>query len=123
MATENKIGNKIRLLREQRGLSQDNLALSLGITQPSYARLEKDDDRINITRLIQIASLLKTTVGELIDEKTQKVSNQNNNETAYAYNADTIGTIVNADKEHIQSLKEEIAFLKELVGGSSSGLR
>jgi hypothetical protein len=54
-------------------------------------------------------------VAELIDEKTQKVSNQNNNETANSYNADTINTIINADKEHIVTLKEEIVFLRNLL--------
>jgi|AntRauMFilla1563_2_1112583.scaffolds.fasta_scaffold17768_5 transcriptional regulator with XRE-family HTH domain len=36
----NTIGNKIRQLRESKGLSQDNIAHELGVTQPSYARLE-----------------------------------------------------------------------------------
>lgn len=37
----NEIGARIREIREQRGLSQDNVAFELGITQPTYARLEK----------------------------------------------------------------------------------
>ena len=37
----NNIGNKIRILREQKGYSQESLAQELGLTQPSYARLEK----------------------------------------------------------------------------------
>ena len=111
----NKIGNNIRKLREQKGFSQDSIAAELGITQSSYARLEKDDDRIGINRLIQIASILKTSVAELMNEKSQKASSQNNNETANAYNADTINTIVNADKEHINTLKDEILFLRNLL--------
>lgn len=59
-------------------MSQDSLAHELGITQPSYARLEKQDERISITRLIQIAILLKTTVGDLIDKKLlAKIFNKN----------------------------------------------
>lgn len=69
----NSIGSKIRVLREQKGYSQESIAHELGITQPSYARLEKHDERISITRLKQIAIILKTTVAELIDEKTQKL--------------------------------------------------
>lgn len=111
----NKIGGKIRRLRDQLGFSQESLAFELGLTQPSYARLEKADERISIIRLIQIAQILNTTVSELIDEKTQKISHQNNNETANSYNADTIHNIINADKDHIASLKEEITFLKGLV--------
>ncbi len=106
----NDIGNRIRVIRESKGLSQDNLAIELGITQPSYARLEKDDNRISITRLNQIAKILKTTVSELIDEKTQKVINQQNSENSGVY-ADSV---INSDKDHIKTLKEEIEFLKKL---------
>ena len=111
----NTIGNKIRQRREEKGLSQDSLAHELGITQPSYARLEKQDERISITRLMQIAALLKTTVAELVGEKTQKVINQQNSENASAY----VDSIINADKDHIQSLKEENAFLRKLVENKS----
>ena len=111
----NNIGGKIRFLREQKGYSQESLAHELGLTQPSYARLEKQDERISITRLMQIAKVLKTSVAELIDEKTQKISHQNNNDVTNSYNADTINTIVNADKEHIATLKEEISFLRVLL--------
>ena len=107
----NKIGNKIRQMRELKGLSQDNLALELGITQPSYARLEKEDERISITRLIHIAGVLKTSVSELIDEKTQKVINQQNSENSTGY----VENIINSDKEHIKTLKEEIIFLRKII--------
>jgi transcriptional regulator with XRE-family HTH domain len=108
----NNIGNKIRRLREQKGYSQESLAQELGLTQPSYARLEKQDERISITRLMQIAAILKTTVAELIDENSKNIIHQTNNKKAEAYNVETI---INADKEHIQSLKDEIAFLKKLL--------
>ncbi|WP_396190825.1 helix-turn-helix domain-containing protein [Flavobacterium sp.] len=111
----NVIGDKIRILRETKGLSQDNIASELGITQPSYARLEKDDERISITRLIHIAQILKSSVAELIDERVQKVINQQNSENSMAYNVDTINTIINADKDHIQTLKDEITFLREII--------
>lgn len=82
---QNEVGNKIRILREQKGLSQENLALDLGITQPSYARLEKDDSRINVPRLIQIAKFLDVTVAEILNEKAKTVINQQNSKNPYAY--------------------------------------
>ena len=107
----NEIGSRIRLLRENKGISQDYIATELGITQPSYARLEKEDARISITRLCNIAKILKTTVSELVNEKTGKVTNQQNSENPRAY----VDKIINADKNHIKSLKEEISFLKEVL--------
>lgn len=111
----NKIGDKIRQIRDVKGFSQENMAVELGIAQPSYARLEKEDDRISITRLIQIASILKTTVSELIDEKTQKISNQQNTENSTGY----VENIINSDKEHIKTLKEEIVFLRKIIEKSN----
>ena len=84
------------------------MAFELGITQPSYSRLEKDDERITIPRLIAIAKLLNISVGELINEKVSKTINQHNNENLQTY----IDLIIKADKEHIQTLKDEVNFLK-----------
>jgi len=107
----NNIGNKIRQMRELKGFSQEALASELGITQPSYARLEKDDERITITRLIQIATILQTTVTDLINEKAMKIINQQNSENPNAY----VDVIINADKDHIDTLKNEILFLQKLL--------
>jgi transcriptional regulator with XRE-family HTH domain len=107
----NAVGTRIRKIREQRGLSQDNMATELGITQPSYARLEKKDDRISITRIISIAKILKTTVSELINEKVENAITQQNSKNPQAY----VDNISQADKEHIKTLKDEIIFLRKLV--------
>jgi transcriptional regulator with XRE-family HTH domain len=69
----NTVGNKIRLLREEKGLSQENMAVSLDMTQSNYARLEKDDNRISVPRLLVIAKTLDITVTELVGEKANNV--------------------------------------------------
>jgi transcriptional regulator with XRE-family HTH domain len=107
----NAIGNKIRSLREEKGFSQENLASALDITQSNYARLEKDDNRISVPRLIIIAKTLETTVTELVGEKPNTVVNQNTQRDAFAYFQSTF----QSDKEHIQTLKDEIEYLKKMV--------
>ncbi len=107
----NLIGNKIRLMRDVKGLSQENMANALDITQSNYARLEKDDNRISVPRLIIIAKTLETTVTELVGEKANNVVNQNNNHEAVTYLQSTFLS----DKEHIQTLKDEIEYLKKLL--------
>ena len=107
----NAIGNKIRLLREEKGFSQENLAAALDITQSNYARLEKDDNRISVPRLIVIARTLETTVTELVGEKPNTVVNQNTQRDAFAYFQSTF----QSDKDHIQTLKDEIEYLKKMV--------
>ncbi len=107
----NTVGNKIRLLREEKGLSQENMAASLDMTQSNYARLEKDDNRISLPRLIVIAKTLDITVTELVGEKANNVVNQSNNHEAVTY----LQSNFQADREHIQTLKDEIEYLKKML--------
>lgn len=108
----NNIGNRIRKTRENKGLSQEAMALELDITQSNYGRLEKDDNRLTVPKLQKIAEVLDITISFLFDEKSAKIINQSENDNAQAYNVDTI---INADKEHIQTLKDEIVFLRKLL--------
>ena len=87
------------------------MASALDITQSNYARLEKDDNRLSVPRLIVIAKTLETTVTELVGEKANTVVNQNHNNEAVTY----LHANFQADKEHIQTLKDEIEYLKKMV--------
>lgn len=88
----NIISTKIRRLRENLGISQNAMAYELDITQSNYGRLEKNDDRLNVTKLKKIAEVLHVSV-------------------AFLFNEDK----VQENKEHINSLKEEILFLRTLL--------
>jgi len=111
----NFVCRKIRQIRIQQGISQEFMAEELGITQPSYARLETEDARINIVRLMLIAKILEVPASELLGEKAQNINNQSHNETANAYNVERVNKIINADKDHIQSLKNEITFFRQAL--------
>ncbi len=111
----NEIGTRIRKARERKGISQEAMALELEITQSNYGRLEKNDTRLTVPKIQKIAKVLDIPIAYLFDEKSAKIINQHNNDSAkkqYAYNVDTI---INADKEHISTLKEEILFLRNLL--------
>ncbi len=62
-------------------------------------------------RLIIIAKTLETTVTELVGVKANTLVNQNNNHEANTY----LQSNIQADKEHIQTLKDEIGYLKNMV--------
>lgn len=87
------------------------MAAAFDITQSNYARLEKDNNRISVPRLIIIAKTLETTVTELVGEKPNTVVTQNTQRDAFAYFQSTF----QSDKEHIQTLKDEIEYLKKML--------
>jgi len=107
----NTIGTRIRKIREERGIKQESIADEMGITQSSYGRLEKDDNRLTATKLIKISEILNVSVSILFGEKATNVIHENKGDNAQAQ----IGTFVQQDKEHIESLKEEIKFLRKIL--------
>lgn len=109
---DNAVGLKIKKTREEKGITQEFIAQCLEITQSNYGRLEKDDSRLTVPKLVKIAEVLEVSVSYLLGESATRIIQQSNNETANAYNVDTI---INADKEHIQTLKDEINFLRGLI--------
>ena len=116
----NTIGSKIRDLRVKKGFSQQNFAQELGISQPSYARLEQDDSRITITRLIAIASLLDINASKLLDDNFITTKNPKN---SLKENNPYYDIIDEFNKEQIVLLKDEISFLRGIITSLSSGKR
>ncbi len=106
----NNVGSKIRKLREEKGIKQEYMAHELEITQSSYGRLEKDDSRLTVPKLQKIAEVLNISISILFGEKATNIISENHGDLAQN------GTmIVNNEKDHIQSLKDEIAFLRNLI--------
>ena len=88
----NTIG--IRKIREERGIKQEYIADKMGITQSSYGRLEKDDNRLTVNKLIQISAILDIAVSVLFGEKATNIIHENKGDNAQA----NIGTIVQQEK-------------------------
>ena len=70
------LGKKIRLLRHQRGWSQEDVAKRLDISIPAFSKIETSITDINLSRLEQIATLFEMTVVQLLtfsdNEQDQK---------------------------------------------------
>jgi transcriptional regulator with XRE-family HTH domain len=74
------LGKKIRLLRHQKGWSQEDVAKKLDISIPAFSKIETGITDINLSRLEQISTLFEMTVVQLLtfndDEQDQKVINE-----------------------------------------------
>jgi transcriptional regulator with XRE-family HTH domain len=71
------VGAKIRMFRNNRGLSQTALAERVGVSFQQVQKYEKGANRVGASRLSQIASVLGVTVGELFESSPEKVSPAN----------------------------------------------
>ncbi|WP_374163500.1 helix-turn-helix domain-containing protein [Arcticibacter sp. MXS-1] len=60
------LGKKIRLLRHQKGWSQEDVARRLDISIPAFSKIETGITDINLSRLEQIAKLFDMTVVQLL---------------------------------------------------------
>lgn len=62
-------GERIRLIRLQRGLSQENMADLLHLSTTAYGDIERGKTELTLSRLSQIAQVLETTVVALISDE------------------------------------------------------
>ena len=60
------LGKKIRLLRHQKGWSQEDVAKRLDISIPAFSKIETGITDINLSRLEQIAKLFEMSVVQLL---------------------------------------------------------
>lgn len=64
--TMNALGKKIRLLRHQRGWSQEDVAKRLDISIPAFSKIETGITDVNLSRLNQISKLFDLSLVQLL---------------------------------------------------------
>lgn len=70
MATERNaalvaLGQQIRKVRRERGISQENFAYGAGLDRSYYGGVERGERNLSALHLMRIAAALKVEVGEL----------------------------------------------------------
>lgn len=69
------LGKRIRLLRHQKGWSQEDVAKRLEISIPAFSKIETGITDVNLSRIEQISKLFELSVVELltfVDSEEQK---------------------------------------------------
>jgi transcriptional regulator with XRE-family HTH domain len=74
------LGKKIRLLRHQRGWSQEDVAKRLDISIPAFSKIETGITDINLSRLEQISKLFEMSVVQLLTFNDLEQENKYNSE-------------------------------------------
>lgn len=76
MDTMEVIIEKIKEYRKKKGYSHENMAEELNISQVAYSKIEKNETKLTVDRLYQIATILETPVYDLLDLMPNNVYNQ-----------------------------------------------
>jgi transcriptional regulator with XRE-family HTH domain len=109
----NVIGQRIKKLREAKGITQETMAIQLDVTQSNYGRLEKDDRRLNVVKLLKIARILDLNICSLFTETDEsKMSDASGFTNA---NKEVYDILVESLRSEVSHLKEEISFLRAIV--------
>lgn len=114
------VGNKIKKLRELRNFTQDYMADALQMSQAGYGKIERDETDISLSRLQQIAEVLKVGLNDLIGFDEKMIIFGAMNTHAAANNGIFLGKD-NFDNERklyedqIKQLKEDKSFLQEML--------
>lgn len=64
-----EVGKRVAVRRKRAGMTQDQFAQKLGITDAHVSYLERGERGPSLVMLHKIARVLKTTVGRLVPDK------------------------------------------------------
>lgn len=73
MGIVERVGRKVRMLREQLGLSQEELGSRVGLGKSQVSRIESGKSNIDIEALDRVASALGVTAAQLADVEPRMV--------------------------------------------------
>lgn len=80
----NALGKRIRLLRHQKGWSQEDVAKRLDISIPAFSKIETGITDVNLSRLDQISKLFGLTIVQLLSNQDNEQEEKYASELAIA---------------------------------------
>jgi transcriptional regulator with XRE-family HTH domain len=111
---DKKMGQKVRMVRELKGFSQEYMAHSLGMSQRGYSKLERDESKLDWERITQIAKLFEMEPLDLVSFDDNLVFN-NCTQSGKANNIynQVPEKLIAQYEERITHLEADVAFLRE----------
>ncbi|SRR5690554_1317801 len=101
------LGKKIRLLRHQRGWSQEDVAKRLDISIPAFSKIETGITDVNLSRLDQISQLFDLSIVQLL------TYNDADDQKKYNSELDSVVEKLKAREEEVLSLQKKVIDLYE----------
>lgn len=112
-----KIINKIRDIRKDKGYSHEYMAHLLDISQVAYSKIEKNETKLTVDRLYKISEILESKIEDLLDIKSDKIYNQDLKDNSIGHQE--IQNMYQDNKEVYEKLiiakDEQIGLLRSLL--------
>lgn len=118
-----RIHDRIKLFRKEKGLSQENMANDLHISQGTYTNIENEVTSLSVKRLIEIAHLLdKDLVDFILSEendirKSQSLPNHDDDlvRELYLHNSELHDKVEHSYEQTIDTLNKQIDLLQKMM--------
>jgi transcriptional regulator with XRE-family HTH domain len=111
--------NRIRMLREGVGYSQEYVANKLNITQQAYSRIEKNPNATTLERLQQLSEILGVKVNSIVGEDDMYIQQNYHQQGSNASTVMYVTGLADREREALQqqiiSLKKEIEVLTKII--------
>jgi transcriptional regulator with XRE-family HTH domain len=111
--------NKVRMLREGIGFSQEYVANKLEISQQAYSKLEKNPDSATLERLRQLSEVLGVSINSIVGDEDmfiqQNFQQQGGNASTVMYMTGLADRERTALLQQIQQLENQVALLTKII--------
>lgn len=104
--------SKIKELRLNINKSQEELATELGVSPSAYRRLENGSVDINLKTLERLADFYQVSIGEIINQKSQKIYNCQNSQNAVIESPNS--TFINCNF-NVEALENAVDVMKDII--------
>jgi transcriptional regulator with XRE-family HTH domain len=116
---EKNKANRIKVLRESLGYTQEYVASQLSITQQALSRIEQNPENATLNRLKELSLVLGVSLTSLIGEEDtyilQNFQQQGGQASTVMYMTGIAENERKAYENHIKDLKEQIVLLSNLL--------
>lgn len=115
------LGTKLRKLRQEKKLSQTQVAVGLDVSQTAYGKWESDQTKPGIDNLLRISNFYETDIYDLLDDK------EGNNNFSNSYDNSSVSNEISTTNYYvseklveqyeirIKEKDEQIALLKSIL--------
>jgi transcriptional regulator with XRE-family HTH domain len=114
---ENKIGNRIRKIREIKGYTQEYMSAKMEISQRTYSKIENNDIKLDWDRIQSISKILEVDPLQLVSfDETLIFENCTQSGKFEVFNNNHFPSELKAVYEQrIEELKQEVCFLRQII--------